>query len=211
MRLELLTITEIAKELGLPESTVRYYRDHFADVLPSIGHGRNRRYLPAALAMLRHVAAEVKRGVPLDAVDLHALELGHAGDAAGLDGVHAAEREAAAAAAAVVPVRQTNSGAGRHDGGHLLKEVHALADLMRSVAAQVDGLYRTVGQLEAEVGALHAEVRGLGERMEQMSREASTGRIAARDLVVLKELSDLRKKRNRRRWWWFGGGRLAHK
>ena len=47
---------EIARELGLPESTVRYYRDAFAGYLPAVGTGRRRRYPLEAIPLLRVVA-----------------------------------------------------------------------------------------------------------------------------------------------------------
>jgi DNA-binding transcriptional MerR regulator len=52
----LLTMREIARELGLPESTVRYYRDAFAGYLPAVGTGRRRRYPLEAIPLLRVVA-----------------------------------------------------------------------------------------------------------------------------------------------------------
>jgi DNA-binding transcriptional MerR regulator len=52
----LLTLRQVADELGLPESTVRYYRDAFLDHIPSVGTGRRRRYPPPAVAVLRSVA-----------------------------------------------------------------------------------------------------------------------------------------------------------
>lgn len=50
------TIREIARELNLPESTIRYYRDAFALYLPTWGMGRRRRYPPEALELLRLIA-----------------------------------------------------------------------------------------------------------------------------------------------------------
>lgn len=52
----LYTIRDIARELGLPESTVRYYRNAFAAYLPSVGTGRRRRYPAEAVPLLRLVA-----------------------------------------------------------------------------------------------------------------------------------------------------------
>ena len=54
--MELLTIADIAKKLGLPESTVRYYRDRFPEYVPSVGGGRRRRYRPEAVDVLRFIA-----------------------------------------------------------------------------------------------------------------------------------------------------------
>lgn len=50
------TIREMARELNLPESTVRYYRDAFALYLPAWGMGRRRRYPPESLELLRLIA-----------------------------------------------------------------------------------------------------------------------------------------------------------
>jgi DNA-binding transcriptional MerR regulator len=52
----LYTLRQVAAELGLPESTVRFYRDAFLDHVPFVGLGRRRRYPAAAVAVLRSVA-----------------------------------------------------------------------------------------------------------------------------------------------------------
>ncbi len=52
----LLTLRAIADELGLPESTVRYYRDRFEGYLPVTGRGRRRRYPRRAVELLRLAA-----------------------------------------------------------------------------------------------------------------------------------------------------------
>lgn len=52
----LYTIRDVARELGLPESTVRYYRNAFSAYLPSVGTGRRRRYPAEAIPLLRLVA-----------------------------------------------------------------------------------------------------------------------------------------------------------
>ena len=58
----LFTLRELADQLSLPESTVRYYRDAFLDHIPSVGTGRRRRYPEAALAVLRTVARAYAAG-----------------------------------------------------------------------------------------------------------------------------------------------------
>lgn len=54
----LATLRDIARELEIPESTVRYYRDAFAPHIATVGIGRRRRYPPEAVAVLR----SIKRG-----------------------------------------------------------------------------------------------------------------------------------------------------
>lgn len=51
-------LCELARELGLPESTTRYYRDVFATHVPSVGRGRKRRYPEEAVAVLRSANSE---------------------------------------------------------------------------------------------------------------------------------------------------------
>jgi DNA-binding transcriptional MerR regulator len=64
----LLTIRQLADALGLPESTVRYYRDAFADAIPAVGQGRRRRYPPEALDIFRTIAAGYAGGMDRAAI-----------------------------------------------------------------------------------------------------------------------------------------------
>lgn len=52
---DLLTIADIARHFGLPESTARYYCKRFAPFMPSVGEGRRRRFRPEALAVVEAV------------------------------------------------------------------------------------------------------------------------------------------------------------
>jgi DNA-binding transcriptional MerR regulator len=74
MKKSLLTIAEIAKELNMPESTVRYYRDRFINYIPFTGKGRGRRYRRETIDILRFIAegfnrslnaAEIEEGLSL--------------------------------------------------------------------------------------------------------------------------------------------------
>jgi DNA-binding transcriptional MerR regulator len=56
MATDLFTLRDLARELSLPESTIRYYRDQFSRFLPTVGTGRRRRYPPEAIGLLRFVA-----------------------------------------------------------------------------------------------------------------------------------------------------------
>lgn len=66
----LLTIAELARNLGLPESTTRYYCNRFAAHLPSVGEGRRRRYKPEAFEKLKTIAHAMRRDKNAYAVDL---------------------------------------------------------------------------------------------------------------------------------------------
>jgi len=58
----LWTIRRIADELGVPESTVRYYRDQFERYVPAVGRARRRRYPEDAVAVLRFIAEAYATG-----------------------------------------------------------------------------------------------------------------------------------------------------
>lgn len=60
----LFSLKQLADQLGLPESTVRYYRDAFLDHIPSVGTGRRRRYPAQAIAVLRTIARHYAAGKP---------------------------------------------------------------------------------------------------------------------------------------------------
>lgn len=52
---QLLTLKEIAKEIGVPESSVRKYREIFHDYIPGVGEGRARRYRDDAVAVFQDI------------------------------------------------------------------------------------------------------------------------------------------------------------
>lgn len=70
-------LCELARELELPESTTRYYRDVFAPHVPSVGTGRKRRYPAEALCTLRFIAGAFAEGRTRDEIS-EALYNGHA-------------------------------------------------------------------------------------------------------------------------------------
>lgn len=65
-----LSIADLSRMLGLPESTTRYYCKRFADHLPHAGEGRKRRYAPESVDILRTVMEEMRRSKNAFAVDL---------------------------------------------------------------------------------------------------------------------------------------------
>ncbi len=59
--MSMLTIAEIAERLHLPESTVRYYRDHFTAYIPVSGEGRQRRYPAEAVEVFQVIADKLRK------------------------------------------------------------------------------------------------------------------------------------------------------
>lgn len=59
--MELLTIKDLAQALGIGESTIRFWRDRYADFIPYVGEGKRRRYRPEAVDVLRFIAEKANR------------------------------------------------------------------------------------------------------------------------------------------------------
>ncbi len=78
----LLTLTEMAQYLGIPETTVRYYRDRFAPFLPAVGSGRSRRYPLETVERLRWIVEQLRAGIPAHEIEAQ-LRAGTAPDATG--------------------------------------------------------------------------------------------------------------------------------
>ncbi|HSG81971.1 MAG TPA: MerR family transcriptional regulator [Gemmatimonadota bacterium] len=57
-----LSIREIARRTGVPESTLRYYRSLFPDHIPTIGAGRNRRHPEEAVNVFQLIAGMFANG-----------------------------------------------------------------------------------------------------------------------------------------------------
>jgi DNA-binding transcriptional MerR regulator len=73
-----LSIREISRRTGVPESTLRYYRSLFPEYIPTLGSGRNRRHPEEAVSVFLRIARlfangetrgtvrrELQRGPPL--------------------------------------------------------------------------------------------------------------------------------------------------
>ncbi|MDP3425998.1 MAG: MerR family transcriptional regulator [Humidesulfovibrio sp.] len=54
--IRLLSVAEIARRLGVPESTVHYWKNRFAQHLPSQGSGRQKRFRSEAVDVFRVIA-----------------------------------------------------------------------------------------------------------------------------------------------------------
>lgn len=65
---ELLTLKEIAQQLDVPASNLRYYKNKIGGFLPSVGKGRRRRYLPESVEVLKRTRDLIQEGMTLDRV-----------------------------------------------------------------------------------------------------------------------------------------------
>lgn len=66
--MELLTIAEIAKQTGIAESTLRSWRDKYADYVPSSGSGRKKRYPDGAIQVFRTIAELAAEGLTAERI-----------------------------------------------------------------------------------------------------------------------------------------------
>lgn len=60
------TMVEVARLIGIPESTARSYRDRFPSFISTYGQGRTKRYTDRTLEVLRMVAAMSHEGIPFE-------------------------------------------------------------------------------------------------------------------------------------------------
>lgn len=65
----LYSVSDIARQLGIPESTVRYYRGLHSHHIPSVGTGRRRFYPPQALAVFRHITLSYAAGLKREQIE----------------------------------------------------------------------------------------------------------------------------------------------
>lgn len=61
---DLLKLTEISEQLGIPYPTAARYASQHADRIPHEGEGRNRRFPPEAIDVFRQIRRESKPGRP---------------------------------------------------------------------------------------------------------------------------------------------------
>ncbi|UCC73664.1 MAG: MerR family transcriptional regulator [Gemmatimonadota bacterium] len=78
-----LSIREISRRTGIPESTLRYYRYLFPEYIPTVGSGRNRRHPEQAMAVFRRISRLFTAGESRSTVR---RELGGASPARAPDG-----------------------------------------------------------------------------------------------------------------------------
>lgn len=63
MTKELLTLKQIAERLDMPPSTVKYYRDKYADFMPGVKAGRYMKYEPEAIEIIKIIADGIKNNL----------------------------------------------------------------------------------------------------------------------------------------------------
>lgn len=154
------SLREIGRMLGIPPSTVVYYRDRFESCLPRpVGRGRTRRYPQEALAIFGRIREMFEMNLSAEAV----------------------ERELAARAGA--QAGRTDPGVSGSMAGLLARLDGLLAD-QALYRAEVAGLRKEqeassraaatrIAALEAEAAALRADRERLESRLAELIRRAN--------------------------------------
>ena len=155
----LLTIAEIARRYGLPESTARFYCKRFLGYLPHTGEGKKRRYHPEVMDIFAVILEEMKKRKDARAVEA-ALSLHYPGRAAGK----------------TQPVPPA-AGFGPGGLGELIKSqtkaLESVAAALEALAAgqeEAKGLARRVELLEGAVKSLEQRVEGVGAAQEEAEK-----------------------------------------
>jgi DNA-binding transcriptional MerR regulator len=180
----MLTLREIAEQLGLPESTVRYYRDRFSAFVPTVGRGRQRRYREEAVDVLRAVAEGLRNQKSAEEVE----EL----LAAQFPRYVELEEEGEVSREPALPNSWMMA--------FMLVQGQALQQLSENVRERQE-TSRKMGVLEEELGDLK---RRLAETV-----EARLARLEERDRVVVAQMRayfDQASRGNKVPWWqrWTG-------
>ncbi|MDL2280697.1 MerR family transcriptional regulator [Selenomonadales bacterium OttesenSCG-928-I06] len=62
--MELLTIKAISQQIGIPQSTLRYYRDLYSQYLPHTGEGKRKRFYKEAIDVFQAISNGMKNNKP---------------------------------------------------------------------------------------------------------------------------------------------------
>lgn len=193
----LLTVAQIAKQLKLPESTARYYRDRFAAFIPTVGTGRTRRYPEDALEVFAFVAEQMRAGTSTENVE---AALASRFPLTAEPQAESQDRNDKTATTALEPFA----------GG--LGQALVLKNLLTEALG--DALAKDRKALAADLESLRAEMREAA-RQQQEREEALLAELGRtrRELAALRETQAAAAghsaRNSRRRWWWPWGERGA--
>lgn len=160
-------MTELARRLDLPESTMRYYCKRFAKFLPYKGEGRRRRYAPETEKTLVFIANAMHRNKNATAVELM-LQSGQF--TPGLAVVQAAAVDVLPGMAVPAqPAVQASPGVSAESGQLLLSIMERQAAALGKIA---ESLGNFAGHLAAQAENVPAGALASGEGASSASTEA---------------------------------------
>ncbi len=215
----LLSVAEIARRLSVPESTVHYWKNRFAQHLPSAGTGRQKRFREGAVEVFRviaemfsigHSAQDVMEALgkrfPLTAsLDHHNEEAagraqaGHRahGGPSGPSSPHSAEAAEAAVRMAAAIAKEVGAEIARSIGEGLRQHLGAIAPIAVGAGQELAALPGLPPEeLESIRSAVAATCGRLDDHAGEVARMAAeNAELKAKLSVLESELIRLRKDR----------------
>lgn len=209
----LLSVAEIARRLGVPESTVHYWKNRFAQHLPSLGTGRQKRFRPEAVEVFRviaemfslgHSAQDVMEALGKNFPLTASLEGDHFASGADAPFSNRPQREAASEAALADTAVRMAAAIAKEMGAEIARSI---GEGLRQHLTGVAGLPGTAGQqalpssLDAEeLSAIKNVVEETCGRLDANSDEVArmaseNAELKAKLTVLESELIRLRKDR----------------
>jgi len=170
---EWLPLPQIARELGIAESTARRWAAAFPELLPARGRGAARRFHPQARQVLARARALFEQGLTTDEVaEALRREFPATLDVASVSAERAEhERSDPVALRALI--------------------VEHFSDLIReAVREETHDIMEALRELKEQNEVLRRELAAARERE------------AERDARLVAEMRRLLEERRRRRWWW---------
>lgn len=159
---ELLSIKEISQELGIPQSTLRYYRDLFMDYLPAVGEGKKKRFYPEAVEVFQAIAQGMHKNKSNEDItsDLNQrftrfIDVNEGDDQAQDSSATYSQKAEISQVQALSPLTQL-------DGSAIMAVVASQNQALQQIAATIS----IVNEQQGELHNLKQEVTKLEERLE---------------------------------------------
>jgi transposase-like protein len=160
---ELLSIKEISQELGIPQSTLRYYRDLFMDYLPAAGEGKKKRFYPEAVVVFQTIAKGMHKNKSADdiASDLNQrftrfIDVNEAEEKTQESSATYSQKDEIHQSQALTSLTQL-------DGSAIMAVVASQNQALQQIAATIS----IVNEQQEELHNLKQEVNKLEERLEK--------------------------------------------
>ncbi|WP_319541649.1 MerR family transcriptional regulator [uncultured Pseudodesulfovibrio sp.] len=188
---KVLSVAEIARELELPESTVHYWKNRFAQHLPSVGRGRQKRFKPEAIEIFgtisrllkeghtaRDVMDQLSQSYPLqaDALPMH----GGNGEVSTMMPVNAMEPAMKMAAAIGLEIAKSvgegirsvldQSGGGSQDVTDIRHGLEEAAERITSTMEETEALKNENRELKEKLAVMEAEMVRLRKDRREMEK-----------------------------------------
>ncbi|NLY42212.1 MAG: MerR family transcriptional regulator [Desulfovibrionales bacterium] len=206
---QFLTLREIAAQLDLPESSIRYYRDRFKEFIPFVGQGRRRRYTTEAVAVFAFISTEMQRNTAyedivaalartypqhpvVDQPALHHARVLHAPDSGLTELVHIQAR-------ALEQMSQALKDKTSH-GDSALRDLEGRCDTLKRALYMVWGEVKKMQAAQLPGSDLPEAVE---EKLHALDQEisAQSERLAVLETLVRKDMDQLKAQMERCQFW----------